>query len=239
MIERMPLFLVVGCFWCAVFTGALAQAADLKPKSEGPDCAYIRGWIVGSGGSEAVSIFAQGPNDEEPWPFSSAAAGETAINAGYKEGVTGSFQFQLKAGEKNLQSAKAELAENAAYTVLAWRQDDQWEFEVYADGPFAKSVVDRPLRLMNFAGKRETLISIDNGPETKIAANRVEEFKVSAKLTSFTVKVLAADGGTPAESSGEVDFGVVPSAYVVIAPDYRGRMRPRVVAGGHLPPLEE
>jgi hypothetical protein len=231
---------------CATDTRANAPYPPLRftclaPLGWGSACGRLLLWSRGCSRwlSEAVSIFAQGPNDEEPWPFSSAAAGETAINAGYKEGVAGSFQFQLKAGEKSLQSAKAELAENASYTVLAWRQDDQWEFEVYADGPFAKSVVDRPLRLMNFADKRETLISIDNGAETKVAANRVEEFKVSAKLTSFTVKVLAADGGAPAESSGEVDFGVVPSAYVVIAPDYRGRMRPRVVAGGHLPSLEE
>ena len=239
MIEKMPLLLVVGCFWSAFFTGTLGQAADLKPKSEGRDGAYVRGWIVGGGGSEAVSIFAQGPKDEEPWAFSSAAAGETVTNPGYKAGVAGGFQFQLIAGGKSLQTAKAELAQEVTYTVLAWRQDGQWEFKVYADGPFAKSVVDRPLRLMNFADKRETLISFDNGPETKIAANRVEEFKVPAKLTSFTVKVLASDGGDPALSSGEVDFAMAPSAYVLIAPDYRGRMRPRVVVGGTLPSLEE
>jgi hypothetical protein len=239
MIEKIHPVFLVGCLSCAFLTGALAQTSETTPQSDDKDGSYIRGWIAGNGGSEAVSLWAQSAKDEEPRLFASAAAGEKVVNPSYTKGVAGSFQFQIRSGEKILQSAKAELAENAAYTVLAWRQDDQWEFEVYADGPFAKSVVDRPLRLMNFAEKRETLISIDNGPETKIAANRVEEFKVSAKLTSFTVKVLAADGGAPAESSGEVDFGVVPSAYVVIAPDYRGRMRPRVVAGGNLPSLEE
>lgn len=239
MIEKFPSIVLTGCLWCSLLAGASAQTSEAARKNNDKEGSYLRGWIVGSGGSEAVSLYAQGPKDEEPRLFSSAAAGEKVVNPAYTKGVAGSFQFQIRSGEKILQSAKAELAENAAYTVLAWRQDDQWKFEVYADGPFAKSVVDRPLRLMNFAGKRETLISIDNGPETKIAANRVEEFKVSGKLTSFTVKVLAADGGAPAESSGEVDFGVVPSAYVVIAPDYRGRMRPRVVSGGHLPSLEE
>jgi hypothetical protein len=42
-----------------------------------------------------------------------------------------------------------------------------------------------------------------------------------------------------AQSSGEVDFVETPSAYVVIAPDYRGRMRPRVISGGSLPSDED
>jgi hypothetical protein len=129
----------------------------------------------------------------------------------------------------------AELADNTAYTVLAWRQGGKWELKVYVDGPFAKNLADRPLRLMNFAENRETLISLDNGSETKVAANTVEEFKISPKLTSFTVKVLAPDGGPAAQSSGEVDFTSTPSAYVVIAPDYRGRMVPEVITGGNLP----
>ena len=239
MTEKFPSIVLAGCLWCSWLAGASAQTSEAARKNNDKEGSYLRVWIVGSGGSEAVSLFAQGPKDEEPRLFASAAAGEKVVNPAYTKGVAGSFQFQIRSGEKILQSAKAELAENAAYTVLAWRQDDQWEFEVYADGPFAKSVVDRPLRLMNFAEKRETLISIDNGAETKVAGNSVEEFKTLPKLTSFTVKVLAPDGGAPAQSSGEVDFASIPSAYVVITPDYRGRMIPEVINGGNLPPLEE
>jgi hypothetical protein len=239
MIEKIHPVFLVGCLSCAFLTGALAQTSETTPQSDDKDGSYIRGWIAGNGGSEAVSLWAQSAKDEEPRKFSSAAAGEKVMNPGYTKSIAGSFQFQLKAGEKLLQSATAKLADNAACTVLAWRQGGKWELRVYADGPYADNVADRPLRLMNFAEDRETLISLDNGPETKVAANTVEEFKTLPKLASFAVKVLAVDGGAPAQSSGEVDFASTPSAYVVVAPDYRGRMRPRVIIGGNLPSLEE
>jgi hypothetical protein len=216
-------------------SGAFAQTADPKLKNVNNAATYLRGWIVGSGDSVAVSLMVRGPREKDPRKFTSAAAGEIVMNQGYSEGLVGSFQFQLKTGEKLLQSVTAELDENSAYTVLAWRQDGKWELKAYADGPYAETVTDRPVRLMNFAENRETLISMDNGPETKVAANTVEEFKIAPKLTSFTVKVLASDGGPAAQSSGEVDFASTPSAYIVIAPDYRGRMRPRVLNGGNLP----
>ena len=235
MIEKFSFFLLGGCLWCSLLAGALAQTSEPTRKNDDKEGSYLRGWIVGTGDSEAVSLFAQSSKDEEPRQFSSAAAGEKVINPGYTKGIAGSFQFQLKTGEKPLQSVTAELADNTAYTVLAWRQGGKWELKVYADGPFAKNLADRPLRVMNFAENRETLISVDNGPETKVAANTVEEFKTSPKLISFNVKVLAPDGGPAAQSSGEVDFASTPSAYVVIAPDYRGRMRPRVITGGNLP----
>lgn len=235
MIEKIPSFLLAGCLWCSVLTGALAQTSETTRKNADRDGSYLRGWIIGSGGLEAVSLFAQGPKDEEPRLFSSAAAGEKVVNPSYTKGLAGSFQFQLRSGEKILQSLTAELAESVGYTLLAWKQGSRWQLKLYADGPYAKNVADRPLRLLNFAENRETLISLDNGPDTKVAANTVEEFKTQPKLTSFTVKVLAPDGGAPAQSSGGVNFAATPSAYVVIAPDYRGRMRPRVINGGNLP----
>ncbi len=235
MIKKTSSVLLAGCLWCSLLAGALAQTSETARKNADKDSSYLRGWIVGSGGLEAVSLFAQGPKDEEPRLFSSAAAGEKVVNPSYTKGLAGSFQFQLRSGEKILQGVTAELAESVAYTLLAWRQGGRWELKVFADGPYAKSVAVRPLRLLNFAENRETLISLDNGPETKVAANSVEEFKTSPKLTSFTVKVLAPDGGAPAQSSGGVNFAATPSAYIVIAPDYRGRMRPRVINGGNLP----
>jgi hypothetical protein len=238
MIEKFPLVFMVLCLSCFVLAEALAESSDPVHKSDDNDVSFVRGWIVGDG-VEAVSLFAQGPNDENPRQLCSVAAGENVMNPSYTEFVTGNFQFQLKSGGKVLHAFKAELAEKAAYTLLAWRRNGQWELKLYADGPFVPNSLEHPLRLLNFAASRETLITLDRVGEKTVAANTVEEFMVLPKLTSFTVKVLAADGGPPAQSSGDVDFAEIPSAYIVIAPDYRGRMRPRVISGGYISSLDD
>lgn len=239
MIEKIPSVLLGLCLWVSVLTDALAQTSEPTLKSSDKAVSYLRGWIVGTGGEDAVSLFAKGPKDVKPRQFSSVAASEKVLNPSYTDCDKGNFLFQLKTGGKVLQAVTADLAETEAYTLLAWRRGGNWELKLYADGPFAPNVQQRPLRLLNFADSRETLIALDNGLETKVAANTVEEFMVPPKLTPFTVKVLAPDSGPPAQSSGAADFAEIPSAYVVIAPDYRGRMRPRLITGGNLPSVED
>jgi hypothetical protein len=239
MIEKILSRHLAGYLAFSLLAGVFAQTTEFKSQNEKSTPTYLRGWIVGGGDPAAVSLMAKGPSEETPLMMSSSVAGEKAINQGYMENVVGSFQFQLRNGQKILQSATAELAANAAHTVLAWQQDGKWELKVYADGPFVENAMDRPVRLMNFTENRGTLVSLDNGPEKKVAPNTVQEFKMPAKSASFTVKVLALDGGPAAQSSGELDFASYTSAYILVAPDYRGRMRPRVIKGGNLPVVDE
>ena len=236
MIKNIALIFLWGCVCCLSLPWAKGQSPVRQV--DGAGSAYLRGWLVGSSNSEAVSLEGKGRKDEEPRKLAGAATGEKVINPAYAEISPGSCQFQLKSGDKILQSVIFDLSPQAAYTVIAWRVGGKWELKVYPDGPFPKNVVDRPLRLLNFADERETLLSLDNGPETKVAAGTVQEFNMASKSVSFTVKVLALDGGAPAQSSGELDFAAAPSAYVVISSDYRGRMRPRVINGGVLPVSE-
>lgn len=239
MTKKVTSILFAYCLWFSVLMGTFAQSPELVRKGDKNEASYLRTWIVSFSGAEAVSIFVQGPQDPKPRKLSSASDGEQVMNLGYTKFIAGIYQFELKIGDKVLQNMTADLAENSAFSLLAWSEGSKWNLRVFADGPFAENVKNRPLRLLNFADNRETLIALDGGEEKKVAANTVEEFNSSVKLTSFTVKVLSPDGGAPAQSSGEVDFVTTPSAYVIISPDYRGRMRPRVVAGGYFAGVEE
>jgi hypothetical protein len=239
MIEKILLSLLAGCVWLCLHSASWAQSPESTGERDTNAVSFLRGWIAGSGGLAVVSLSTQGRKDEEARELCSAAAGGSVVNPGYSQVAYGNHELKLKSGGKVLRTMTTDLDNNTSYTLLAWREGGTWELKVYHDGPASPNVPTRPLRLMNFAEGRETLFSLDNGPETKVAADTVQEFQMPVKLGAFTVKVLKQDGGPSAQSSGEVDFASAPSAYVVIAPDYRGRMRPRTILGGIFPTVEE
>jgi hypothetical protein len=92
--------------------------------------------------------------------------------------------------------------------------------------------------VLNFAHGRETLVNYGTDKDVKVPGDSIQEVRMAPKIAGVAVKVLAADGSPPAQTSAEVDFSKASSAYVVVGPDYRGRMRPRVIDGG-LPPVIE
>jgi hypothetical protein len=239
MIDKSPHLILAACLIGLLLCSGAAQVDDVPSRSEEKAAAHLRGWVAGSASSEAVSLLVQSSRDEQAQTIASAGGGETVVNPSYAQTQPGACQFQVKVGDKILKSVTTKLASNEFYTAVAWSADGKWNLAVYDDGPFAKNVPDRPIRLMNFAGGRATLVSVENGSEIKVPGNAMQEIRVPPKLTAFTVKVLAPDGGAPAQSSGDIDFVSIPSAYVLIAPDYRGRMRPRVILGGNLPIREE
>lgn len=230
---------MAACVFGLLLGSGLAQVGDASSRSAEKAAAHLRGWVAGGASSEAVTILAQTSRAEQPRTLASAAGGETVANRSYTQTSPGPFQFQLRAGDKILRTVNESLAGNESYTAIAWNADGKWNLGVYDDGPFSKNEPDRPIRLMNFAGGRETLVSVDNGSEIRVPANTLQELRVPPKLTTLMVKVLAPDGGAPAQSAREIDFGSASSAYVLIVPDYRGRMRPQVILGGNLPMSEE
>jgi hypothetical protein len=139
--------------------------------------------------------------------------------------------ISLLEGEDAAVSEALPLRSGSAYTLIAWISGAKWQIKVFPD-TLAQGSSQRPLRALNFAEGRETLLSAGGGEEIKLADNSVTGMNVAARICDVRVKVLAADGGPPAQSTVEVDFATVPSAYVVVRPDYRGRMRPRVILGG-------
>jgi hypothetical protein len=196
----------------------------------------LRGWIFPAADSDAAVLAVKGEAAEAVTPIAASKGGERMMNPGYIEAKPGNTVIELKAGEQVLASGTVGLVDDAQYTVLAWKNDQKWALKVFPDGPAAPNAADRPLRVLNFAEGRETLLTLAGNKAAKIAGNSFQEFRLPARTAAFTVEVLAPDGGAPAQTSSAVDLSMASSAYVVVAPDYRGRMRPRIVEGG-LPPV--
>jgi hypothetical protein len=196
--------------------------------------AYLRGWIYGADESRVAMVLVD-EEGGEPVPLAEAANGAVSASELYQTLKPGRRTVELRSGEKVLARKEVALRKDETGTLLAWRTGAKWQTEMFSDTAAASNTPDRPLRIVNFAGSRETLLSIDGGADMKVAPDSVQEFRAPPQTIMLRVQVLAQDGGAPAQSSVEVGFRSLPSAYVVVGPDYRGRMRPRIFNGGQPP----
>jgi hypothetical protein len=210
---------------------------DVPAGREAPQ-AYLRGWIYGADESPVAMVLVD-EEGGEPVPLAEAAGGAVSASELYQPLKPGRRAVELRSGEQVLARADAPLRKDGIYTLLAWKTGAQWQTKLFSDAEGASNAPDRPLRIVNFAGGRETQLSVDGAAETKVAPDTVQEFRGPRKVSMVRVQVLALDGGPPAQSSVEVDFLSIPTAYVVVGPDYRGRMRPRIIVGGKMPEVAE
>jgi hypothetical protein len=232
MIDRLLCSIVL--FVITAFAASAQEtASEPGTAAAAKEPAGLRAWIFPAGG-EPLTVGCRTAGDEQPRTLATAAGDQRSITEGYENFPAGRVELQLKAGEKVLATAAGSLADGRAYTAIALREGGDWKIRVLADGPPKTPGAPRPLRVCNFPGGRETLLSVQGAAESKIAGDSLQEFEVAPGVTLLSVKVLAPDGDAPAQSSTEVDFSLLPSAYLVISPDYRGRMRPRVIVGGQM-----
>jgi len=205
------------------------------PAATPPPAPLLRGWIFPSGASDNASIEVKAEAAEAPVVLAISTGGQRQINPGFQEVKPGRTTIELKAGDQVLATGAATLAGSGQYTVLAWKTGPKWEVKLFPDGPLPPNSPDRPLRVLNFAQGRTSTVTLADGKEIKIAPDSIQEIKVPPQAVGMVVRVLASDGGAPAQSSAELDFSSIYSGYVVLGPDYKGRMRPRVIEGGSPP----
>lgn len=224
--------------------GQPSPAGPRKPIDPGtadkPTPSMIRAFLVPAEGSKASLQFRVQPQQEDVAPQVVAATdGAAVFNGAYQPIKPGGLAFELRSGEKVLASGSAPLQAARAYSFVAWESPSAgWQVKTFADDPATPNATDRAVRVLNFPAGRETLLTVAEGTEMKVPGNTVQEFRSAAKLTGVRVKVLAADGGPPAQSSVEMDFPRINSGYIVVVPDNLGRMRPQFLEGGY-PEMEE
>lgn len=225
---------VLLCFF-SVFDLVAQESGDPAAPSSGevPE-ALLRAWIFGSDEPRVTIVLL----DEQGGVFAPLAdSANGAVSAGetYMTVRPGRRTVELRADENVLARVDVPLRKDGAYTLLAWKNGQRWQTRVFSDSARASESDNCFLRVVNFAGERETLLSVDGSKEVKVPSSTVEELPGPRKVCMVRVQVLAPDGGPPAQSSVELDMSTIDSAYVVVGPDYRGRMRPRVITGGPTP----
>ena len=163
--------------------------------------------------------------------------GARAVGGGYEKTTAGRVTLKLTDGQDAPVSSEADLQPGGHYTAVAWQAAGKWQIKLFRDPAAKAGVAARPLRVLNFAADRETVIAVDGAKESRFGAGSVQEMSLPAKINGMSVKVLDPAGGPAAETTLEIDLAEVPLAYAVIGPDYRGRMRPEIIEGG--PPKPE
>lgn len=223
------------CYICFSLFGSVvasAQTAVDPVEARKKPAPLLRAWILpASGQAGALSLFAKMGDSAEPAPLA-ASSGLALIDA-YAPAVAGNVVFELRDGEKVLAQSKTGLSAERYYTAVAVFGSGKWNIRLFDDGPAKGASGLRPVRVVNFAEGRTTQISADGGKPLVAGGDSVAEFELPAKLALLAVSVLAKeDGGPPAQTAKEIDLIHNPSAYVVVGPDYLGRMRPRIMGGG-------
>lgn len=215
---------------------AQEPAAPISGESTTNRVSSVRGWIVPLAKTQlSLHLKSEGQEAQTAQKNLSASSdGSASTGAAYNETASGPSLAELRgANDAVLASERVSLRAGSYYTLLASpNKEGNWSIKTFFDGPTKPGAVDRPLRVLNFADGRDTVLESPGLQSFTVPGNNFLERNYPAKLLGVTVKVLANDGTPPAQSSTEIDLAVLPSAYLLVTPDYRGRMRPRMIDGG-------
>lgn len=211
--------------------GVFAQDQTGEEPPEKQPVARIRCWIFPRKENDAVTVVAKSMDKSE---YQLAAAKGVAVSpVGYGTLPAGTYVFEARFGGSSVSSPAFLLKDGSYCTLAAVPKGNSWELTAYPDGVQADKSAPRPVRVFNFAGGRKTILRPGDAKPSEVPPGSVAEIKLPASLTPLRVEVPTIDGkGAPALSTVELDLKQWPSAYVVVSPDYRGRMRPRVLRGG-------
>lgn len=211
--------------------GARAQE---QPPDEGPaaeQVASVRIWIFPGTEKDGVQITFSTGEESERKIMARTADGEARSEEGYQSVAEGQMLSEIRVGERVVSDTPVNFRKGSSYTMVAWSSGGKWEARLFLDASTPPKS-ERHVRVVNFADGRKALLRIDDAKPLPAGASTVAEFPAPVGVALVGVEVSDAEGGPPALSSVEIDFSAFFNAYVVIAPDYRGRMRPRVIGGG-------
>jgi hypothetical protein len=210
---------------------AQEEAAPKPPKA-----AMIRGWMFPDQAKSSAPMVFKVSDQGQPQVLATSDGTNASLAGGYQSlAGSGKVVLELGAGDKPVFSQTLALQQGKFYTLVAWQQQGVWKVKAFVDQRPGPADSDRPLRVLNFTDRRETEVALGASAAKKISSGGIEEFRVPPKVDTVTAKVFPKDsGGVAATTTVEIDMSAMLGAYVVISPDYRGRMRPRVIAGGEV-----
>ncbi len=226
-----------GLILCCLLPVSAQEQEEDEPEDSRRPRAEVRGWIPKADSPVQMALIAEA--GQEPKVLAAATAGNSSVGEVYQAAPPGRVIFNLQDTEdKVLATATGTFRDGSYYTAVAWPEGGRWQIKVFADTA-AANAQERALRIVNFPEGRETLLDLLDGRELKVPGDTVAELKLPARVLMTTFRVLAADGGPPAQSTVELNLASAPAAYVVVGPDYRGRMRPRILGAGPMVDMVE
>ena len=210
----------VALFWtlaCAL-SGAFGQSVpEEKPKAQLRVMVFSAG--SGSGGVVAKAL-SQGMEEPVALP----------IGESYGDFPAGAGTYEFLLGDQPVTKGALSLKPKRAYSLIGWQgTGGKWQSKLFADDT---TPVTRVMRVLNFVPNRPSVVSADQSESISIAPATVQEVPVPAKEVVIRASVQDPDGGPPFQTSNGFDFTQAGSAYLLIAPNYRGKPRLSLLAGG-------
>jgi hypothetical protein len=190
---------------------------------------YLRTWIMEANGP--LELVMASESALEPEILAQAAVGGSATSSEYVSVPAGRKVFSLRDGDKPVATGIFPIRAGEYSTIIALKKDGRWQIEAF-DDVVKREASRHPVRMMNFAGDLQTRLSFSSGETRTISPRSVEEFAIARDIGGVRVEVLAADGGHPAQSSMELDGKSSRATYVIVRPDYRGRLLPELMQDG-------
>lgn len=230
-LRLFALFLLLGTSIIVPPASVLTQE---QPAEEGPAAervASVRVWIFPGTEKDGVKITFSTGEESEKKVMARTADGEARAEEGYQPVAEGQTQSEIRIGERVVSNTPVNFRKGSSYTMVVWNSGGKWDAKFFLDAS-ASQKPERHVRVVNFADGREALLRIGDSKPSPVTGSTVAELPAPASIAMVNVEVLDPQGGPSALSSVEIDLSDFLNAYVVVAPDYRGRMRPRAIGGG-------
>jgi hypothetical protein len=210
-----------------------ASAGEEAEVPAGKKPSRLRVWVFPGQSVPKGSIITALGADGSSLALGSAAAHATG-NA-YRDMPPSKYSFSIKDGDKVLFEKLAQLAPAMCQTLIAGK----WRMEIYEDNATSPNSAARSLRLMNFAKDANLSVVVGSSQTVKIGPDSLRDIKLPAKVTLLDVAASRPGASAPARTLSEVDLVSSPAAYVLVFPDYRGRLRPQIIEAGEAPSSAE
>jgi hypothetical protein len=222
------------CLLCAVLipAGTWSQEPAETGDAASRAVARLRVWVfAGDSPPQGASIVALGADGSS---LSLGDASGQKTEAAYRDLPPGNYTVEVRENQNPVAQQMADLGKDSYHTAIAWRSNGKWSLGIYSDKQIKSASGERPLRLLNFAKGATTTIAIKGLQTLEAEPDSVKEVKLPAKIFTLDISAKAPDADVPARTLSDIDLSVAPAAYVLVSPDYRGRLRPQVIEGGEI-----
>jgi hypothetical protein len=226
---------LISCVFLTVSSNTVRAQAESgtapAPQAE-KAAAMFRGWLFPEkteGEIKMVMLKEQAP---EAIPLATSNNGERSATSDYSRLGEGGGLVEIRSGDRVLASANLSLRRDRYYTLTAVQSGGSWKLKVFADGSEAQNAADRPLRVLNFADDCDINLAFRGAKPLKVPERGIGEMRAPAETAMLELELFSRQGKSLGQALLEIDASTAGSVYIVVSPDYRGRMRPRIIYGG-------
>ncbi len=192
----------------------------------------LRGWLLPKEGEEELKLLYFKDPASAPTTIAVSANGMRSTSPEYLPVSEAGGMVELRAGDRTLAKSSLPLRSGRFYTLIATQSKGEWKFKVFADGAETDNALDRPMRVMNFANGCDIKLAFGAAKPLTVQEGEMGEMRAPAKTAMLDMELFGKDGKSLGKAVLEIDASAAGSAYIVVSPDYRGRMRPRIIYGG-------